>query len=91
MKKLSGVLVVLLLLCSCGANKYHLSRGAKSKQNGYHHNTAKKIVDENAKNRHANQKHTEQHRQQLNKQSAQQAAMDHKTKKHHGHFGFYFR
>jgi hypothetical protein len=89
MKKLSSYVILAIVLASCGANKYHMSKPEKSKQRGYHANTAKKVIDENAKNRHANLKHTEQHRQQLNKQSYQQAAVQHKTKKHHGVFGYY--
>jgi hypothetical protein len=90
MKSLFVVHVVLLvLLASCTGGRYHMSHQERSSQKGYHANTANKIVNENQKNKAANQKASEKNRQKINEAAATKTSSGKKPLKHSGVYKFY--
>ncbi len=66
MRKILILAIFTGFLASCGGSAYKLSSVDKEKQRGFHHNQAKKIIDENEANKKANAKANEKSKAELN-------------------------
>ncbi len=90
----SNVLIIFIIcyifLLSCSSNNtYHMNSIEKEKLKGYHANQAKKIIDENEKNKEKNKKYAEKQRLEKNKEAFEKSKEKNKDKKPIRKFNFY--
>ena len=64
MKKGLWIVAISILCWACATGPYRLSEYEKGKLKGYHANEANRLIEVNKRNRKANQKAAEKHRQE---------------------------